>query len=52
VAASLAPIQRKYREITAQSGYLREILQKGAERVTPIANSTLELVKKKTGLYT
>ncbi|HZS49848.1 MAG TPA: tryptophan--tRNA ligase [Bryobacterales bacterium] len=52
VAASLAPIQRKYREIIAQPGYLRDILQKGAERVTPIANSTLELVKKKTGLYT
>ena len=51
VIASLEPIQRKYREVTSEPGYLRRILQEGAERVSPIANATVELVKKKTGLF-
>ena len=52
VVASLEPIQRKYREITSEPGYLRAILQEGAARASHIANATVELVKTKTGLYT
>ncbi|HYM10842.1 MAG TPA: tryptophan--tRNA ligase, partial [Bryobacterales bacterium] len=52
VISSLEPIQRRYREITAEPGYLRQILREGAARVSPIANATVELVKHRTGLYT
>jgi tryptophanyl-tRNA synthetase len=52
VASSLEPFQARYREITADPGYLDRILHEGAERVMPIANSTVELVKARMGLYT
>ena len=48
----LEPFQKRYQEIVSEPGYLAGILREGAERVTPIANSTVELVKKKMGLYT
>jgi tryptophanyl-tRNA synthetase len=48
----LEPIQKRYREITAETGYLDAILREGAEAVTPIANATVELVKSRMGLYT
>lgn len=51
VAGSLEPIQQRYREITADSGYLDSVLRDGAERVGPIADSTVELVKSRMGLY-
>lgn len=52
VIASLEPFQKRYREITADPGYLAGILKEGAERVTPVANSTVDLVKQRMGLYT
>jgi tryptophanyl-tRNA synthetase len=52
VASSLEPIQQRYAEITADPAYLDEILREGAERVMPVANSTVELVKSRMGLYT
>jgi tryptophanyl-tRNA synthetase len=52
VSSSLDPIQQRYREITADPAYLDGILRDGAERVIPIANSTVELVKSRMGLYT
>jgi tryptophanyl-tRNA synthetase len=52
VVSSLEPLQARYREITADPSYLDQILQEGAERVSPIANSTVELVKSRMGLYT
>ncbi|MBC7924341.1 MAG: tryptophan--tRNA ligase, partial [Bryobacteraceae bacterium] len=52
VATSLEPLQAKYQEITADPGYLDGILEEGAERVRPIANATVELVKSRMGLYT
>jgi hypothetical protein len=36
----------------ADPSYVRGILRAGAERVTPIANSTVEVVKQRMGLYT
>lgn len=52
VVAGLEPLQKRYREITSDRGYVAKILQQGADRVSPIANSTVELVKRRMGLYT
>ena len=52
VVSSLEPLQCRYREIKAEPGYVARVLTEGAERVSPIANSTVELVKKRMGLYT
>jgi tryptophanyl-tRNA synthetase len=50
--SQLEPFQRRYREIMADPGYIPGILREGAARVSPIANSTVELVKRRMGLYT
>jgi tryptophanyl-tRNA synthetase len=52
VVSKLEPIQRRYREITEDPGYLDRVLSEGADAVTPIANSTVELAKQRMGLYT
>jgi tryptophanyl-tRNA synthetase len=52
VIAHLEPLQRRYREITADPQYLESVLRASAERVTPIANETVQLVKSRMGLYT
>jgi len=52
VIASLEPVQRRYREVSAEPGYIDRVLREGAERVAPIASSTVELVKQRMGLYT
>ena len=52
VATSLEPLQQRYRAITSDPGYVDRILAEGCERVRPIANSTVELVKKRMGVYT
>src|SRR2546425_1261224 len=52
VISKLEPFQQRYREIVSDPGYITGVLRQGAERVTPIANSTVELVKRRMGLYT
>ncbi len=52
VIAHLEPMQKRYREIMAEPGYVAGVLRQGAERVSPVANATVELVKRKMGLYT
>jgi tryptophanyl-tRNA synthetase len=52
VVASLEPLQQRYREITADPGYVDRILAEGCERVSPIANSTVNLAKQRMGIYT
>ena len=52
VVSKLEPIQQRYSEITAEPAWLDSVLQRGAEEVTPIANSTVELVKRRMGVYT
>jgi tryptophanyl-tRNA synthetase len=52
VVSKLEPLQTRYRQIVDEPGYLDGVLQAGAERVSPIANSTVELVKSRMGLYT
>jgi len=52
VISKLEPLQKRYNEIVSEEGYLESVLSRGAERVSPIANSTVELVKHRMGLYT
>jgi tryptophanyl-tRNA synthetase len=52
VVAALEPMQKRYREIAAEPGYIARVLEEGAARVTPIANDTIENVKRAMGLYT
>lgn len=50
VIESLRPIQRRYNEIISETGYIDSVLKQGAERVMPIAQETLNNVKKHIGL--
>lgn len=49
--AHLEPFQNRYREIMSEPAYLRGVLREGADRVRPIADSTVKLVKERMGLY-
>jgi tryptophanyl-tRNA synthetase len=51
VVESLSPIQAKYRELMDNRDHLRHILRRSAERITPIAEQTVQLAKERTGLY-
>ena len=51
VVGSLEPIQQRYHEIVADSGYVESVLRLSAERVSVIANDTVAKVKKAMGLY-
>jgi tryptophanyl-tRNA synthetase len=52
VVAALEPIQKRYREISGEPGYVARVLDEGAARIAPIANDTVRKVKKAMGLYT
>jgi tryptophanyl-tRNA synthetase len=52
VIAALEPIQKRYREIVAEKGYIARVLEDGAEKVRPIADDTVHKVKRAMGLYT
>jgi tryptophanyl-tRNA synthetase len=52
VISQIEPFQQRYREIVAHPAYVASVLRDGAERVTPIANSTVDLVKSRMGIYT
>lgn len=51
VISCLEPMQNCYRQITSEAGHVARVLREGAERVSPIANETVELVKQRMGLY-
>lgn len=51
VVARLEPIQKRYREITADPGYIDGVLARGLERVLPIAQDTIRTTKRAMGLY-
>lgn len=51
VISHLEPFQARHRQITAEPGYLDSVLREAAERASPIANSTVDLVKRRMGLY-
>jgi len=50
--AGLDPLQRRYQEIVSEPGYVERILREGAARVEPVADATVELVKRRMGLFT
>jgi tryptophanyl-tRNA synthetase len=50
VAAVLTPIRGRYLQLVDDLSYLDEMLRRGAERVSPIAFSTLDEVKRLTGI--
>ena len=52
VISHLEPFQKRYNQIVSEEGFLDSILKKGCERVSPIADSTVETVKERMGLYT
>src|SRR5579863_2750949 len=52
VIEALEPIQKRYREIMAEPGFVAQVLENGAAKVRPIANDTVNKVKRAMGLYT
>lgn len=52
VVSQIEPLQKRYAEIAGEPGYVDGVLRGGAERVGPIANATVETVKRRMGLYT
>jgi tryptophanyl-tRNA synthetase len=52
VISKIEPIQKRFNEIMSEPGYLASVLKQGAERVTPIADSTVQIAKQRMGLYT
>lgn len=52
VVGALEPMQQRYREITADPGYVAKVLADGAVRVLPAARDTVQKVKRSMGLYT
>jgi tryptophanyl-tRNA synthetase len=51
VISHLEPFQARYHQVVSEPGYLDGVLREAAGRVTPIADSTVELVKRRMGLY-
>ncbi|MGH9621778.1 MAG: tryptophan--tRNA ligase, partial [Bryobacteraceae bacterium] len=49
VIARLEPIQRRYREIVAERGYIESVLQQGREQVLPLAENTVQKAKRAMG---
>jgi tryptophanyl-tRNA synthetase len=52
VIAALEPIQQRYHQIMAEPGFVAQVLANGAERVSPLAQDTVNKAKKAMGLYT
>ncbi len=50
VVENLSPLQSRYRELTADPTCIDSLLTEGADRVRPVAEKTLAIVKEKTGL--
>ena len=52
VIAALEPVQKRYREITGEPGYVTRVLEEGAARVRPLAVDTVTKTKRAMGLFT
>jgi tryptophanyl-tRNA synthetase len=50
VIEGLGPLQSRYRELSADPTYIDSLLTKGADKVRPLAEKTLSLVKERVGL--
>jgi tryptophanyl-tRNA synthetase len=51
VVARLEPIQARYRQVTADTGYIDGVLERGLDHCLPISQDTLRKVKAAMGLY-
>ena len=51
VIARLEPLQRRYREVTADPTYMDSVLMRGREHVLPISEDTIRKAKRAVGLY-
>ena len=49
VVAMIEPIQKRYKELRADEGYLKEILKHGADKASERAQKTLDDVYRKVG---
>ena len=49
VIETLAPIQQRYDQISADKAYLQDVLKDGAERASNLAHKTMLKVRKKIG---
>ena len=47
----LEPVQRRFREITAEPGYVESMLAAGRQRVLPLTQDTVRKAKSAMGLY-
>jgi tryptophanyl-tRNA synthetase len=50
VLATIQPVQARYREIMREPSHIDTILRQGADRIRPLANQTMEEVRRATGL--
>lgn len=50
VIEGLAPVQRRYAEITRDPQFIEDLLKRGADQVRPIAERTMARVKERVGL--
>jgi tryptophanyl-tRNA synthetase len=50
VVEALRPVQERYREITADPGYLESILKDGADKAVPLASKKVAQVRQRIGL--
>lgn len=50
IIAKMEPIQKKYKEISANPTYIDTVLKNSADRLRPVAETTLNSVKEKIGL--
>lgn len=50
IIEGIRPVQERYKEITADPDYIESILAKSAEKLRPIAQKTVSLVKERMGL--
>jgi tryptophanyl-tRNA synthetase len=50
VIEALRPLQERYNALTAEPGHIDNILKEGAAKARPLAEKTLDEVKKKVGL--
>ena len=50
IIEGLAPLQKRYAELTADPGYIDSLMAEGADRARPLAEKTLLRVKDSLGL--
>jgi tryptophanyl-tRNA synthetase len=50
VLATIRPVQARYHEIMREPSYIEATLRKGADRVRPLADQTMDEVRRVTGI--